>query len=210
MTSPAVLVGGHQGGRWSRRRSLWLVATVAFLGVGASAVHLLGGDSTSHPTASGVQVAAGSTTGTTSTQAPGPPKPSPGALPPVPFHAELVGTIAERAATSGRVTIDLQMRTVAADPAELSVELVGRPADGGVALESSSVEFGPVSDPARYRGQVIALDDEQFVSQVWSGRTNRLDLDVILHIDPASGSVRGTVDASSADQQWGANEEGNG
>lgn len=203
----------RQGGSWLRRPSAWLAVAVSVLtiGVGAWLVHSLRGDSASSAV-SGVKVgtkgmaAATPAPETSSSRAASEPT-----LATVPFHAVLDGTVAETGPdSSGRITIDLSMRTTGVNPAELLVVLVGRPADGGVALASSSVEFGPISDPRRYRGEVMALDEEQFVSKVSSGGANSLDLDVILHIDPASRSVRGTLDATSANRDRSAEEKGGG
>jgi hypothetical protein len=214
MRSSAVLAGARRAGSPLRRRSAWLAVAVSILsiGAGASVNHLFRSDSALHSMASGIQVSTkGMAAATPAPETPSSRVASDRTLPAVPFHAELDGMATERAPDgSGRITIDLSMRTTGVNPAELSVVLVGRPADGAVVLASSSVAFGPVSDPARYRGQVMALDEEQFVAQVWSGRMHPLDLDVILHIDPASGSVRGTVDATSATEARRDNEEDRG
>lgn len=65
-------------------------------------------------------------------------------------------------------------------------------------MASSSVSFGPAQTPAEYRGNVVALNGDQLVVALRNSARSRIDLGVLLQIDPSSGSVHGTVHAGPA------------
>ena len=127
-----------------------------------------------------------------------PPTSSGNGVPSAPFEANINGTLAQTGPdTSGQVTITVDTRVSGSMTGSLIVILRGQAAGSGVSLASSSVTFGPSGAPAQYRGQVVTLNGDQLVAEVNNGAASRLDLGVLLQIDPSSGSVIGTLQASA-------------
>ncbi|MGH9065346.1 MAG: ferric reductase-like transmembrane domain-containing protein [Acidimicrobiales bacterium] len=120
-------------------------------------------------------------------------------LPAPPFSASLSGHLSQGGpGSSGQVTIRIDLRMSGEASGILDITLWGQTADGGVALDTSTVSFRPAAAAKQYRGQVVALDGDQMVASVTSGLAPPLDLAVTLHIDPATGSVQGTLHAQRA------------
>ncbi|MGH9064193.1 MAG: ferric reductase-like transmembrane domain-containing protein [Acidimicrobiales bacterium] len=120
-------------------------------------------------------------------------------LPAPTFSASLSGHISEEGpGPSGQVTIRIDLRMSGGASGTLDITLRGQTADGGVALDASTVSFGPTTAPSRYQGQVVTLDGEQMVASVTSASASPLDLAIALHIDPTTGSVQGTLHAQRA------------
>ena len=126
--------------------------------------------------------------------------PSTASFPTLPFTALLSGTISQAGPDqdSGRVTITIATRLSGGAAGHLDLVLRGQAADGGVALRTSTVTFGPPSDPTAYRGQVTTLEGTQLAASVAKGNGQSLDLAINLQIDSSSGTVRGTLRTQAA------------
>ena len=136
------------------------------------------------------------------------------AIPALPFSASLAGSLTQIGpGSSGDITITITARVSGAMTGTLDVVLRGQPAGGGVYLQNSAVTFGPTDAPTLYRGELVALDGDQLVASVKSVSARPLDLGINLQIDPASGTVQGTLQAQTARHQTaqgGSSENGDG
>lgn len=152
--------------------------------------------------ATSAAVATGNNGVTTTAPASGTASPSAGttaAVPPLPFEAAIDGTVSQTGPdSSGQVTITIDTSVSGPMTGSLVIILRGQSAGGGVAMASSSVSFGPAQTPAEYRGNVVALNGDQLVVALRNSARSRIDLGVLLQIDPSSGSVHGTVHAGPA------------
>ncbi len=162
---------------WAKR-----AGTPRTLLAGARSASSSRGGSSSAPGAAG--------TGSSGTTGTGPPA---GAL-----TAAIEGRLTQQGPDqAGQVTVRVDTRLTGATAGSFVVVMQGQSAEGGVSLSSSSVSFGPASTPAEYQGRVVALEGEQVVAVVRSGAGTRLQLSASLNIDPASGSVSGTIQVAS-------------
>lgn len=158
-------------------------------------------------TAVGTGSGAGGTAGQ-SPQQPSPPSSPVGGVPDLPFQADLAGTLTKTGPdTAGQVTITVNARLSGSMTGSLILTLRGHAAGTGVSLASSTVTFGPASAPAQYRGQVVVLDGDQVVAEVTNSAGTRLDLGVVLQIDPSRGSVSGTLQANRATRSFGSSDD---
>ncbi len=163
---------GPLGPGWSRRA-----------GTSSALLSQLG----SRASASGaVSSGAASNSSTTSpTTAPAPAQPAGGA-PPIPFSSSLSGTYSTSGPDSaGQVRVLLSMR-VQSDGAPLVVTLRGRAVDGGVAMASSQVTFGP-------QGGVVTFLEGSTVRASVSGSGESENLTMQLNLNQTTGMVTGTV-----------------
>jgi sulfoxide reductase heme-binding subunit YedZ len=116
-----------------------------------------------------------------------------------PFSAPLQGSITQSGPDErGRTTVQIATTLQGHGGASLQINLVGEALDdGGVAMRSSSVSFGPASDPRQYTGSVTALQGSSITASV-SGSGGAMTLSANLNIDQATGSVTGTLNAAAA------------
>lgn len=132
-------------------------------------------------------------------------------LPTPPFSAAFTGSLSQAGPDlAGRVTVTISGRLSGGATGTMNIVLRGQAADGGVALASSAVTFGPDAAPNQYRGTVVALNGDQLVAAVASRSGPALDLGVNVQLDPASASCRGTVTAQVASSSPGAASPGDG
>ena len=79
--------------------------------------------------------------------------------------------------------LDIRARTSGTIAAVLHVLIDGSPdGSGGVFMHQSQVSFGPPGAPARYEGQIIALDGAQMTVALAESSGNRIDLQVAITI----------------------------
>jgi hypothetical protein len=96
------------------------------------------------------------------------------------------------------VTITVSTSVSGSMTGAMVVVLRGQATDGGVSLASSSVTFGSSASPGSYRGHVVMLNGDQLVARVSNRAGTRVELGVLLQIDPSSGSVTGSIRATQA------------
>lgn len=111
---------------------------------------------------------------------------------PVSFSAYLGGSESESTRDSGTDRVELAMRLTGGADGAADVVLEGTPlSGGGVSLQASRVTLGPASDPARYRGRVVSLENADLVAKASdrAGNSVRADFRLVLR----QGQVQGTV-----------------
>jgi hypothetical protein len=70
-------------------------------------------------------------------------------------------------------------------------------------MSASSVRFGPTSAPSEYTGHIVALNGQRIVASLRDASGRALTLALDLRIDPASGTVGGSVRADTASTAGG-------
>ncbi len=119
-------------------------------------------------------------------------------VPALPFMASLSGRLTQAGLDSAAVvTKSIDTRVSGPMSGSVLIVLRGQAAASGVSLESSSVSFGPARAPSEYRGAVVLLSGDQIVTAVRSESGPRVQLAVVLQIDPGTGSVQGNMDAQA-------------
>lgn len=126
-------------------------------------------------------------------------------LPALPFGAAIAGTLNQTGPdASGEVTITVDTHVSGSMTGSLIVTLRGRSSGDGVALSSSEVTFGPTAEPSDYRGRVAILNGNQLVAEVRDSAGSRMDLGLLLQIDPSTGTLTGTLQAGPAYSSFGS------
>lgn len=119
-------------------------------------------------------------------------------FPGLPFDATLTGSVSQHGPdSSGQVEITIDTRVAGAMSGALVIILHGEASGGGVSLASSTVTFGPASDPSAYHGHIVLLSGDQLVATVSNGSGSRIQLGLSLQIDPSTGSVQGDLRAGT-------------
>ena len=111
---------------------------------------------------------------------------------PVPFSAYLGGSETDSRSDAGNARVDLAMHLTGGARGAAEVVLEGQPLPtGGLSVETSRVTLGPSSDPTRYQGRVISLENSDVVAEVsdQAGKALRADFRLVLE----GGRVQGTV-----------------
>jgi hypothetical protein len=118
-------------------------------------------------------------------------------LPAAPFTTQLNGTIDSVVESgTGLVRLDIRARTSGAVNGRLWIRLQGSPlGNGGVAMSSSGVAFGPSSAPNEYVGRITALQGTELALSLHNAQGRKVALDVLLNIDQATRRVSGTLRA---------------
>ncbi|HEX4036335.1 MAG TPA: ferric reductase-like transmembrane domain-containing protein [Solirubrobacteraceae bacterium] len=111
------------------------------------------------------------------------------------FDANVTGTISQTAQGNGLVSVDIALSVQDTALSAIHVQLIGRPAGGGVAMTQSSVSAGTSSAPQRFTGTITALRDTDIAARV-SSSSQVLTLELTLQIDPGSRTVTGTAEVS--------------
>ena len=94
---------------------------------------------------------------------------------------------------NGRVLVNISGTTSGGNAGVLWIRLQGEPIDGGgVSMTASGASYGPATFPDAYVGKIVALEGTQ-LSLALDGQASKLSLTVDLQVDPASGTVTGTV-----------------
>jgi sulfoxide reductase heme-binding subunit YedZ len=113
-------------------------------------------------------------------------------VPAPPFTSAAQGTYQTSAANAvGQVTVTLTLQPASTTIAPIVVKLNGRSANGGMAMSSSQVTWGPDS------GAVTMLSGASIGASL-SGPTGSLHVALGLSLDRAHGTVSGTVSATKA------------
>lgn len=118
-------------------------------------------------------------------------------LPAAPFTTQVNGTIASIVESgTGLVRLDIRARTSGAVNGRLWIRLQGSPLDnGGVAMSSSGVAFGPTAAPNEYVGRITALQGTELALSLHNAHGRTVSLDVLLNVDQATRRVSGTLQA---------------
>ena len=130
-------------------------------------------------------------------------------LPAEPFTAALSGRVSESSpAGSGNTVVRILTTASPAaggSHAVLDIVISGQPdSNGGVAMSSSRVTFGPAATPSQYTGQLDALNGTSMSARVRDAAGHALQLSIGLQ--PNGDSVTGTVRVSSATSAGGGRE----
>jgi|SRR5579884_16688 len=116
----------------------------------------------------------------------------------VPFSATLAGSVTQHPAAGGEL-VDLLLGLHGGARGKLRARLAGAPLDsGGLSMTGSQVDLLVDGDPSVFEGQVVSLQGDQMVARVADGSGLVLDLNASLAINSQTGSVTGTLQASSA------------
>ncbi len=117
---------------------------------------------------------------------------------PVPFSADLTGTLAQRPAAGGEV-LDLSLRLSGGARGRLRVRMAGAPLDGGgLSLTGSQVDLLADGLPGVMAGQIQSLQGQAFVARVTNTAGGALDLHASLTIGGQGQAVTGTLRATRA------------
>jgi DMSO/TMAO reductase YedYZ heme-binding membrane subunit len=115
-----------------------------------------------------------------------------------PFSAQLSGTISQTDVSGGSI-IDLALRLTGGAHGQLRVRLAGAPlGGGGLSMTGSQVDLLATGLPSVMQGQVTSLQGDDIVAHVTGASEPALDLNANLTIDQQSGSVTGTLSATSS------------
>ena len=198
---------GAEGGRGGRRLVGGAVSVAAALVIGAWAVQgpLRAGWSKRAGTPSslltGTRITGASPVATApSSTSPSAP-PATGGLR-LPFTDTLAGTVHQASvATGGQTSITIRTRLRGSTVGTLRIVLRGTASGGGISLQSSGVSLRAAGHDLG--GRVVALSGDEVAASV-SGGGQRLGLAVALRIDPAAGTVSGTVTATASAAGGGA------
>jgi sulfoxide reductase heme-binding subunit YedZ len=114
---------------------------------------------------------------------------------PLPYTATVSGSLRQAQPNSaGIATVQIEARTSGPVAGRLRATLYGVPLDnGGLSMQSSDVAYATAGSPAAYRGQVVALAGTHITAVVADAGGRHLRLDLVLRINPSSGSVGGTL-----------------
>jgi sulfoxide reductase heme-binding subunit YedZ len=108
------------------------------------------------------------------------------------FSAGLDGNIRESTNTNGLVDIVIEGKLNSGRIGAVRIDLRGQPSQGGVSMTGSGVSYVPAGTRTVYDGSVTTLKGQDVVAQVSAGST-QLRLLFHLNIDPAAGTVSGSV-----------------
>jgi ferric reductase like protein len=115
-----------------------------------------------------------------------------------PWDAQLSGTVTQTQEPGGAI-VDLAMRLSGGAHGKLRVRLAGAPdGGGGLSMTGSQVDLLANGIPWVMQGQIVSLQGQQFVARVSGAAGAPLDLRANLSIDNNTGSVTGTLSASTA------------
>lgn len=109
-----------------------------------------------------------------------------------PFSAYLGGSETGSSDDSGDERVDIALRITGGAQGAADIVLQGQPlAGGGVSVQRSEVTLGPASDPNRYQGRVVSLENTDVVAEVTDQAGNSLRADFRLALE--GRRVEGTV-----------------
>ncbi len=123
-------------------------------------------------------------------------KPAAPATLPLPFTAQLSGSVKQRPqAESGLVLLDIRAILHGSVPGTMEIQIQGQPiSGGGVAMTKSEVSIGPPGDPLLYRGRLTSLQGNRLQATVSSGN-HSANLDVVVTVDQVTQKLSGTLHA---------------
>jgi len=119
------------------------------------------------------------------------------AAPPGPFTARVGGTIRNEQLADGSVRVVIVLRLAGGPGGAARLDLHGQPLGGGVSMDASGVSFVPATTRATYLGTVTALQGSVVGAQVRDASGDRLSLMFALALDPATGTARGVLRATT-------------
>ncbi len=113
----------------------------------------------------------------------------------LPYTATVSGSLTQsQSNSSGIATVQIDARTAGPIAGRLRATLYGVPLEnGGLSMQSSDVAYATAGSPAAYRGPIVALAGTHISAVVADAAGRHLRLDLVLRIDPSSGSVGGTL-----------------
>jgi hypothetical protein len=127
----------------------------------------------------------------------GPTTSSTGGVPSPPFSQSVQGTYQTSAPNrEGQISVVLTMAVPGSTGTPLVVTLNGSSVNGGVAMSSSQVTWGPDS------GTVTALQGSTIGAKV-SGPSGSVDLTLQLNLDQSTGTLTGTVSGTAGSSGGG-------
>ena len=114
---------------------------------------------------------------------------------PLPYTATVSGSLTQaQPSSSGIATVQIEARTSGPVAGRLRATLYGVPLEnGGLSMQSSDVAYATAGSLAASRGQVVALAGTQITAVVSDSAGRHLRLNLVLQINPSSGSVGGTL-----------------
>ncbi len=108
--------------------------------------------------------------------------------------AHFSGSATKRELAPGREEVGIALRASGPRLDRIQIRIDGQPIDGGgVELSSSTVTLGTPSDPARYRGHVLALNGSHIVARVRDSHGTSFGISARIAIDSAAGTAAGMV-----------------
>lgn len=115
-----------------------------------------------------------------------------------PFSARLRGTVTQSSEPGGAID-DLALRLSGGARGRLRLRLAGTPIDGGgLSMTGSQVDLIANGLSSIMTGQILSLQGQRFVARVADTSGSELDLRGNLNIDSQTGTVTGTLSATSA------------
>jgi hypothetical protein len=118
-------------------------------------------------------------------------------VPSPPFSQSVQGTYQTSAPNqAGQISIVLTMAASGSATTPLVVKLNGGSVNGGVAMSSSQVTWGPDT------GSVTALQGSTIGAKV-NGPAGSVDLTLQLHLDQSTGTLTGTVSGTAGSTSGG-------
>ncbi len=115
-----------------------------------------------------------------------------------PFSARLGGTITQTSEPGGDID-NLALRLSGGARGRLRVRLAGTPIDGGgLSMTGSQVDLIANGRSSVMAGQILSLQGQRFVARVSDAAGSALDLHGNLNINSQTGTVTGTLSATSA------------
>ncbi|HKN92944.1 MAG TPA: hypothetical protein VJU60_01320, partial [Thermoleophilaceae bacterium] len=109
-----------------------------------------------------------------------------------PFSAYLGGNQTESDDDSGGAHLDIALRLTGGAQGAADIVLDGQPLPGGgISVQQSQVTLGPTSDPTRYQGRVVSLENTEVVAELRDQAGNALRVDFRLALERSR--VEGTV-----------------
>jgi methionine sulfoxide reductase heme-binding subunit len=125
--------------------------------------------------------------------------PASSALPTPPFTAQITGVVTQsNPSPDGRVTVRLANTLSGGATGVLTIDLTGRPVDGGgVVLDTSQVTFGPSQQPSLYHGTVVSLQGGRIVADLQGTGQPALELILDVQTDRSGTKLSGTLRAQT-------------
>jgi Ferric reductase like transmembrane component len=114
------------------------------------------------------------------------------------FNAGVNGTLRQTQGANGLVDVNISLAVANAAVPALALTIAGNAVPGGgVQMTSSTVALGGSRDPTRFSGSITSLSGTDIAATVSSTDGHTLALVLALNIDSASGSVTGTLQATT-------------
>jgi Ferric reductase like transmembrane component len=109
------------------------------------------------------------------------------------FTSGVNGSISTSQGSDGYATIDISVKLSDGPQGAARILLRGVPSDGGVTMTASGVSFVPQTTGTVYTGTINSLTGTDVGAAVRDANGDRLQLSFSLVLDPAAGTVSGSV-----------------